>query len=136
MFRLPSAALLAAAAASLSGCIPQVEQPPEYASRPAPYPPPASQPPPPAPPPPQAYEPPAATVPPAQAEGDACGATQLSPYINLLPSQDVKDKVATIVGARSTRWIAYGAPVTMDYRAERLNAELGQDGRIKAFRCY
>lgn len=136
MSRFPTIATLAVAF-TLAGCIPQVEQPPEYASRPAPYPPQSSQPAPaPPPPPPQAYEPPAPSTPPSQPAGDACGSTLLSAYINLLPSQDVKDKVASIVGSRPTRWIAYGSPVTMDFNAERLNAELGQDGRIKAFRCY
>lgn len=133
MLRLPIIATLAIGF-TLAGCIPQVEQPPEYGSRPAPYPPQSAAPVPP-PPPPQAYEPPAASVP-SQPPGDACGATQLSAYVNLLPSDDVKDKVASIVGSRPTRWIAYGSAVTMDYRADRLNAELGQDGRIKAFRCY
>ncbi len=64
-----------------------------------------------------------------------CGADKLSRWLNVLPTADVKAEIAKSVGERPIRYYAKGDPIMMDFRAARLNAELGVDGRIKLFRC-
>lgn len=66
---------------------------------------------------------------------DACGAGELGPWLNLLPTATVKNEIAEAAGERPIRYYTEGDPVTMDYNAARLNVELGPDGRIKRFRC-
>lgn len=67
---------------------------------------------------------------------DACGASKLGAYLNLLPTSDAKEKIAATVGPRPIRYINPGDAVTADFRSERLNVEIGTDGRIKSFRCF
>jgi hypothetical protein len=66
---------------------------------------------------------------------DECGATGLSRYLNVTPSGEMKTAIASAAGDRPVRYIAPGDAVTMDFVASRLNAELGDDGRITRFRC-
>jgi len=53
----------------------------------------------------------------------------------VLPTNDVKAEIAATVGERPIRYYTQGDPITMDFSAARLNVELGEDGRIKVFRC-
>ena len=75
----------------------------------------------------------------AQASGEAedsgCGADRLGRWLNVLPTQTVKDEIAATVGERPIRYYTQGDPITMDFSPARLNVELGPDGRIKLFRC-
>ena len=66
---------------------------------------------------------------------DECGADKLARWLNLLPTSDVKDAIQKAVGHDRIRYIEPGAVVTMDLRPDRLNVEIGVDGRIKLFRC-
>ncbi|MDB5724104.1 MAG: hypothetical protein JWQ16_858 [Novosphingobium sp.] len=66
---------------------------------------------------------------------DECGAAGLSRYLNVVPSGDMKSAIASAIGDRTIRYIAPGDAVTMDFVASRVNAELGDDGRITRFRC-
>jgi hypothetical protein len=68
-------------------------------------------------------------------EAGDCGADKLGRWLNVLPTADVKAQIAATVGKRPIRYIAPGDAVTMDYSPSRLNVELGEDGRIKRFRC-
>ena len=68
-------------------------------------------------------------------QADACGAAKLANLLNTLPTSDVMAQIERTVGQRRIRTIAPGDVVTMDYSAERLNVETGEDGRIKRFRC-
>lgn len=71
----------------------------------------------------------------AQASDD-CGAGEVDQrWSNSLPTTDVKAAIAEAVGDRPIRYYTQGDPITMDFNPERLNVELGADGRIKAFRC-
>lgn len=89
---------------------------------------------------PEATEVPEATDVPAPAPDEAsaaqCGADQLGDFINVLPSTDILDKIKERIGDKQIRVINPGDAVTMDFRPDRLNAETGEDGRIKQFRCY
>jgi hypothetical protein len=72
------------------------------------------------------------TSPPA---ADECGAAGLSRYLNVVPSGEMKSAITSAIGDRTIRYIAPGDAVTMDFSPTRLNAELGDDGRITRFRC-
>lgn len=66
---------------------------------------------------------------------DECGAGKLGSYLNQLPTAEVMAKVRQTIGHDRIRTIRPGDAVTMDYRPDRLNNELGEDGRIKRLRC-
>lgn len=70
-----------------------------------------------------------------EAPDSGCGADKLDRWLNVLPTDDVKDEIAEIVGERPVRYYTQGDPITMDFSPARLNVELGEDGRIKLFRC-
>jgi hypothetical protein len=69
------------------------------------------------------------------ADATACGADKLDRWLNVLPTDDVKEAIAAAVGERTIRYYTQGDPITMDFSPARLNVELGEDGRIKLFRC-
>ena len=67
---------------------------------------------------------------------DTCGADKVSKrWLNALSTADVKAAVAKAVGERPIRYYGEGDAITMDFSPQRLNVELGKDGRIKLFRC-
>ena len=66
---------------------------------------------------------------------DECGASQLGAFLNLAASADVLARLGTTVGHDRIRVIHPGDAVTMDYRADRLNVELGEDGLIRRLPC-
>ncbi len=67
---------------------------------------------------------------------DTCGADKVSErWLNALPTADVKAAIAKAVGERAIRYYGEGDAITMDFSPQRLNVELGKDGRIKLFRC-
>jgi hypothetical protein len=71
----------------------------------------------------------------SNANDGGCGAGKLDRWINVLPTEEVKARIAATVGRRPIRYIGPEDVVTMDFSPARLNVELGQDGRIKLFRC-
>ena len=71
-----------------------------------------------------------------EADDTTCGADKVSGrWLNALPTEDVKSEIAQTVGERPIRYYTQGDPITMDFSPARLNVELGEDGRIKLFRC-
>jgi hypothetical protein len=70
-----------------------------------------------------------------EADDTDCGADKLGRWLNVLPTDDVKASISEAVGERPIRYIAPGDAVTLDFSPSRLNVELGEDGRIKLFRC-
>lgn len=64
-----------------------------------------------------------------------CGADNLMPYLNLLPTSTAKDEIAKTVGHNRIRYVQPGQAITQEFRPDRLTVELGVDGRIKQFRC-
>ena len=71
----------------------------------------------------------------SEADDSGCGADKLDRWLNVLPTEDVKAEIAETVGERPIRYYTQGDPITMDFSPARLNVELGEDGRIKLFRC-
>ena len=70
-----------------------------------------------------------------KSQDSGCGADKLGRWLNILPTAEVKAQIAATVGRRTIRYIGPGDAVTMDFSPARLNVELGEDGRIKLFRC-
>lgn len=64
-----------------------------------------------------------------------CGADRLARFLNLLPTSTAKAEIAGTVGERTIRYIEHGQAIDADFVPNRLNAELGVDGRIKRFYC-
>lgn len=78
---------------------------------------------------------PAPAPPPALPAADACGAAKLAAYVGLGDSPARRAAIAAESGARTIRWLTPGMAVTMDYRPDRLNADIGADGRYTGFNC-
>ncbi len=70
-------------------------------------------------------------VPAAEPDMDACKA---STYQGLVGQP--KTVLATMMLPAGSRVIGPTDAITMDYRAERLNVELGKDDRIAKVACY
>ena len=68
-------------------------------------------------------------------EGDECGVSLVQSFVGIRANATLREEITTRSGAQSIRWIEPGMAVTMDFRTDRLNAELDQDGVITAMRC-
>ncbi len=66
---------------------------------------------------------------------DECGAGKLGSYLGQPATGDTLAKVRQTIGHDRIRTINPGDAVTMDFRPDRLNIEVGDDGRIKRLRC-
>ncbi|WP_375688874.1 I78 family peptidase inhibitor [Pseudooceanicola sp. LIPI14-2-Ac024] len=79
-----------------------------------------------------ACEMPAATTPPASSlpPEDACGASQLQGYVGQPFSQAMVPP-----GADPVRILLPSTPATMDYRPDRLNFILDQNGTVSQVKC-
>ena len=68
-------------------------------------------------------------------EPTLCGAEKLTNYLNLLPTSTAKDEIAKTVGHTNIRYVGPNDVTTREFRADRLTADLGVDGRVKRFHC-
>ena len=68
-------------------------------------------------------------------EGDECGASLVQSFVGLRANETTRGEVARRSGAATIRWVEPGMAVTMDFRPDRMTAELDQDGVITALRC-
>ncbi|MBV1687423.1 hypothetical protein KRR38_06960 [Novosphingobium sp. G106] len=66
---------------------------------------------------------------------DECGASKLGSYMGQAAAADTMVKIKQTIGHERIRTINPGDAVTMDFRPDRLNVEVGEDGRIKRLRC-
>jgi Peptidase inhibitor I78 family len=66
---------------------------------------------------------------------DACGASLVQGLVGLRANDLLRRDIAERTRAPAIRWLEPGMAVTMDFRADRLNGELDQDGAITALRC-
>jgi hypothetical protein len=73
-----------------------------------------------------------AASPPAP-EADLCGAGRFKQYVGQFYSAETGARILAAAG--QVRTIRPGDAVTMDFRPDRLNLEIGEDGRITRFRC-
>jgi Peptidase inhibitor I78 family len=68
-------------------------------------------------------------------EDDECGKSLVQSFVGIRANATLREEIATRSGARTVRWIEPGMAVTMDFRPDRLNVELDEDGVITAMRC-
>jgi len=64
-----------------------------------------------------------------------CGVGKLQRYLNLLPTETAKAKIAATVGDRPIRYISVTENDSIGPDPQRLNVETGADRRIKRFSC-
>lgn len=81
-----------------------------------------------------AATPPAAAPPPVQDEAD-CGAAALGSYIGTPGSDAALAAIRSWRGDKPLRVLKPGSVMTMDYRFDRLNIELDDQGMIRSVRC-
>lgn len=105
MIRLGMAAIVAAAA--LGGCTPQIKQDIDAAS--------SGQP-----------------APPRQGH---CDATAVQDLIGQQRSDPLGTQIRERSGSRILRWITPGMAVTLDYREDRINVKLDDQGRVTELSC-
>jgi hypothetical protein len=76
-----------------------------------------------------------ATAPPAQAGAGKCDASKAQKLIGRTRSAKTGAEALRLSGAKSLRWIAPDAMVTMDYREDRVNLRLDSKNRLVAINC-
>lgn len=70
-------------------------------------------------------------VTPEEPDADLCKASALQGLVG-----QPRTVLSTMLLPAGSRVIEAGDAVTMDYRADRLNVEIGTDGRISKVGCY
>ncbi|QJQ32676.1 hypothetical protein GV829_09640 [Sphingomonas lacunae] len=68
-------------------------------------------------------------------DGDMCGQSLVQNYVGLRANDTVREEVTRRSGAASVRWVEPGMAVTMDFRADRMTADLDEDGVVVSLRC-
>ncbi|HEX8621227.1 MAG TPA: I78 family peptidase inhibitor [Allosphingosinicella sp.] len=77
-----------------------------------------------------------ATAPPAEAgAAGKCDASRAQKLLGKARSKKLGADALRLSSARTLRWIAPGAMVTMDYREDRLNLHLDVRGRVTKLVC-
>jgi hypothetical protein len=71
----------------------------------------------------------------ATPEATACNAATLGDLVGKRASDARADVMRTRSGARTLRWIAPDAAITMDFVPERVNVYVDGKGRIERFTC-
>lgn len=115
--------LIGAASLTLAACTQPEAQAPAPAPAVTPVPSPTVQP-----------APPSESAKPEPA-ADECSASKLGSYMGQAAGSDTMAKIRQTIGHERIRTINPGDAVTMDFRPDRLNVEVGEDGRIKRLRC-
>ena len=65
----------------------------------------------------------------------ACDASQVQGLVGQTGSEDVLEKARTDSGANTVRALKPGEPATMDFRQDRLDIALDEQGVIQSLRC-
>jgi hypothetical protein len=74
-------------------------------------------------------------TPPEAIPGVECNASKLGGLVGKMRGPEVEAEAKRLSGANSVRWISPGMAVTMDFRADRLNVDLDDSGKITGSRC-
>lgn len=67
--------------------------------------------------------------------GGGCDAEAGQQFVGQMLDDALSDKAKAATGARNVRVIRPGMAVTMDYRPDRLNIDLDEDGRVTRVHC-
>ncbi|MGC3873711.1 I78 family peptidase inhibitor [Halomonas sp. GXIMD04776] len=68
-------------------------------------------------------------------DNEQCDVSAVQTYIGQNHSDALRQVLTAQSGAESARVLEPGQPFTLDYRQERLNIYLDEDGRISDLRC-
>ena len=68
-------------------------------------------------------------------EGDQCGASKVAAFVSQNATSEVRARVAAEVGHDRIRWVGPDTVVTMDFRPDRLNVMLDENGVITGAKC-
>lgn len=68
-------------------------------------------------------------------EGDQCGASKVAAFVSQNATPEVRARVAAEVGHDRIRWVGPDTVVTMDFRPDRLNVMLDENGVITGAKC-
>ena len=68
-------------------------------------------------------------------DDDMCGQSLVQTFIGLRANAALRAEITERSGAGTIRWIEPNTAVTMDFRADRLNGEIDEDGAIRTLRC-
>lgn len=77
----------------------------------------------------------AGKLPPQSSTEPDCGADALKGYVGREATDEIVAALRAWRGDHPVRVLKPGSIVTMDYRPDRLNIDLEEDGTIKGFRC-
>lgn len=66
---------------------------------------------------------------------DECGTSKVGAYLGRKASEQTTAAIRAAIGHDRIRVIRPGTAVTMDYRADRLNVDVGEKGRIRRLYC-
>jgi hypothetical protein len=76
-----------------------------------------------------------ANAPQERRSGASCHAGKARGLVGRARSDAAEKEARRLSGAGAVRWVPMGALVTMDYRTDRLNIRLDEDGRILSLDC-
>lgn len=68
-------------------------------------------------------------------DDDLCGQSLVQTFLGLRANDALRAEITERSGAGTIRWIEPNTAVTMDFRADRLNGEIDEDGAIRTLRC-
>lgn len=66
---------------------------------------------------------------------DTCGLRMAARYSGTSATPKVREALVASVAHNRVRWIRPGTAITQDYRPDRLNIILDEDGRVMTMRC-
>jgi hypothetical protein len=72
---------------------------------------------------------------PPPVDGPTCQAGRFDASRSQVATEEVMSQVRGLAGERTVRFIRPGTMVTKDFRPDRLNVDIGEDGRIQRFYC-
>ena len=76
-----------------------------------------------------------ASFPTANEPGRACHDDRLASFIGNAATEQVGAVMLRASGARSIRWVSFGAIITMEFSPTRLTVQLDQQNRVNSARC-
>lgn len=75
---------------------------------------------------------PAASQPP---QGNDCNAAAAQSFLGQRATPELAERARVLAGARRVRVLAFDQIVTKEFMSDRLNLQLGEDGRISQIYC-
>lgn len=67
--------------------------------------------------------------------GYVCRNTGLDRFVGRAATSEIGSEMLAATGARTIRWVPFGAMITMDFSPSRLTVRLDQQGRVVSASC-